>query len=255
MQSAEGRGQVVLLSGEAGIGKSRLVEVLREHLGREPAMWLTFRCSPYHTTNSALYPVITHLQRALQFQRDEPAAARLDRLESALQATHLPLEEAVPLMAALLSVPLASTLHRCQVESWGANPKTQEALVAWLVAEAERQPVLAVWEDLHWADPSTLELLDLVLDQTPTASLCTLLTCRPEFSPPWTLRSYLTQLTLTRLTRPQVEEMVQRITGAGATGRGGAADCGQDRRHTAVCRRADQDGAGVGPCSGTRGPL
>ena len=94
--------------------------------------------------------------------------------------------------------------------------KTQEALVAWLVAEAERQPVLAVWEDLPWADPSTLELLGLVLDQTPTASLCTLLTCRPEFSPPWTLRSYLTQLTLTRLTRPQVEEMVQRITGGKA---------------------------------------
>ena len=106
-QSAEGRGQVVLLSGEAGIGKSRLVEVLHERLGREPALWLTFRCSPYHT-NSALYPVIAHLQRALQFQRDEPAEARLDRLESALQATRLPLEEAVPLMAALLSVPLAA---------------------------------------------------------------------------------------------------------------------------------------------------
>ena len=214
-QSAEGRGQVVLLSGEAGIGKSRLVEVLREHLGREPAMWLTFRCSPYHT-NSALYPVIAHLQRALHFQRDEPAAARLDRLESALQATHLPLEEAVPLMAALLSVPLAARYPPLQWSPQKHKQKTQEALVAWLVAEAERQPVLAVWEDLHWADPSTLELLGLILDQTPTASLCTLLTCRPEFSPPWTLRSYLTQLTLTRLTRPQVEEMVQRITGGKA---------------------------------------
>ena len=214
-QSAEGRGQVVLLSGEAGIGKSRLVEVLRERLGREPALWLTFRCSPYHT-NSALYPVITHLQRALHFQRDEPAAARIDRLESALQATRLPLEEAVPLMAALLSVPLAARYPPLEWSPQKHKQKTQEALVAWLVAEAERQPVLAVWEDLHWADPSTLELLGLVLDQTPTASLCTLLTCRPEFSPPWTLRSYLTQLTLTRLTRPQVEEMVQRITGGKA---------------------------------------
>ena len=91
--------------------------------------------------------------------------------------------------------------------------KTQEALVAWLVAEAERQPVLAVWEDLHWADPSTLEWLGLVLDQTPTVPLCTLLTYRPEFPPPWAPRSYLTQLTLSRLTRPQVEEMLQRITG------------------------------------------
>jgi predicted ATPase len=133
-----------------------------------------------------------------------------------LQATRLPLEEAVPLMAALLSVPLAARYSPLDWSPQKHKQKTQEALVAWLVAEAERQPVLAVWEDLHWTDPSTLELLGLVLDQTPTASLCTLLTCRPEFSPPWTLRSYLTQLTLTRLTRPQVEEMVQRITGGKA---------------------------------------
>ena len=215
VQAGAGHGQVVAVVGEAGVGKSRLVEVLREHLGREPAMWLTFRCSPYHT-NSALYPVIAHLQRALQFQRDEPAAARIDRLESALQATRLPLEEAVPLMAALLSVPLAARYSPLDWSPQKHKQKTQEALVAWLVVEAERQPVLAVWEDLHWADPSTLELLGLVLDQTPTASLCTLLTCRPEFSPPWTLRSYSTQLTLTCLTHPQVEEMVQRITGGEA---------------------------------------
>ena len=105
-QSTEGHGQVVLLSGEAGIGKSRLVEVLRERVGRERATWLTFRCSPYHT-NSALYPVITHLQRVLQLRPEETPAARLDRLEHALRATRLPLEEAVPLVAALLSVPLA----------------------------------------------------------------------------------------------------------------------------------------------------
>ena len=212
-QSTEGHGQVVLLSGEAGIGKSRLVEVLRERVGREGATWLTFRCSPYHT-NSALYPVITHLQRVLQFRPEETPAEQLERLEHALQATRLPLEEAVPLLAALLSVPLAA--ERYPPLDWSPQKqkqKTQEALVAWLVAEAERQPVLAVWEDLHWADPSTLEWLGLVLDQTPTAPLCTLLTYRPEFPPPWAPRSYLTQLTLSRLTRPQVEEMIQRITG------------------------------------------
>jgi class 3 adenylate cyclase/tetratricopeptide (TPR) repeat protein len=94
--------------------------------------------------------------------------------------------------------------------------KTQEALVGWLVAEAEHQPMLAVWEDLHWADPSTLELLGLVIDQTPTVPLLTLLTCRPELHPPWLLRSHCTQLTFSRFTRPQVEEMVRRITGGKA---------------------------------------
>ena len=116
-ESTEGRGQVVLLSGEAGIGKSRLVEVLREHVGGERAMWLTFRCSPYHT-NSALYPVMTHLQRVLQWRPEETPAARLDRLEHALRAVRLPLEEAVPLVAALLSVPWRSATRR-----WTGVPK------------------------------------------------------------------------------------------------------------------------------------
>jgi predicted ATPase len=91
--------------------------------------------------------------------------------------------------------------------------KTQEALLAWLVAETGRQPVLAVWEDLHWADPSTLEWLNFFLDQVPTARLLTMLTCRPEFRPPWASRSYLTQLTVSRFTRSQAEEMVKRVAG------------------------------------------
>ena len=211
-ESTEGHGQVVLLSGEAGIGKSRLVEVLRERIGRERAMWLTFRCSPYHT-NSALYPVMTHLQRVLQFRPEEPPAARLDRLEHALRAVRLPLEETVPLVAALLSVPWAERYPPLDWSPQKHKQKTYEALVVWLMAEAEHQPVLVVWEDLHWADPSTLEWLGLVLDQTPTVPLCHLLTCRPEFPPPWAPRSYLTQLTLARLTPPQVADMVRRVTG------------------------------------------
>src|SRR5215510_4416482 len=210
-QSTEGYGQVVLLSGEAGIGKSRLVEVLRERVGREGATWLTFRCSPYHT-HSALYPVITHLHRVLPLRPEETPAAQLERLERAVQATRLPLEEAVPLLAALLSVPLAERYAPLDWSPQKQRQKTYEALVTWLMTEAERQPVLAVWEDLHWADPSTLEWLGLVLDQTPTAPLCTLLTYRPEFPLPWASRSYLTQLTLSRLPRLQVEEMLQRLT-------------------------------------------
>src|SRR6266511_5451808 len=184
-------------------------------VGRERVTWLAFRCSPYYT-NSALYPVITHLQRFMQFRREDTLEQRLDKLASVLQAARFPLQEAVPLFAALLVLPLAERYPSLDWSHQKQKQKTQEALVGWLVAEAERQPMLAVWEDLHWADPSTLELLGLVIDQTPTVPLLTLLTCRPELHPPWLLRSHCTPLTLSRFTTPQVEEMVRRITGGKA---------------------------------------
>jgi class 3 adenylate cyclase len=211
-QSREGLGQAVLLSGEAGIGKSRLVQVLTERIVDTGAPRRTLRCSPYHT-NSALYPVIEHLQRLLHWHRDAPPEARLATLEQALRAAHLPLLETVPLLAALLAVPVPERYPPLTMSPQRQKQKTQEALVAWLFAETAQHPVLAVWEDLHWADPSTLELLGLLLDQVPAARLLLMLTARPEFRPPWALRSHLTQLTLTRLVRQQVEEMVRRVTG------------------------------------------
>jgi class 3 adenylate cyclase len=211
-QSRDGLGQVVLLSGEAGIGKSRLVRVLTERVADEGAPWLTLRCSPYHT-NSAFYPVIEHLQWLLQWHRDATPAARLARLEQALQTAGLPLAEVVPLLATLLSLPVPEQYPPLALSPQRQKQKTQEALVAWLLAETARQPVLAVWEDLHWTDPSTLELLGLMLDRVPTARLLLVLTARPEFHPPWAPRSYVTQLTLTRLPRHQSEEMVVRVTG------------------------------------------
>ena len=215
-QSQDGLGQVVLLSGEAGIGKSRLVEVLREHTEREGYTRIAFRCSPYYQ-QSALYPVIEHLQRLLQFRRDDTPEAKLAKLEQGLRTSRLALDEAVPLLAALLSVPLPEARYApLQLSPQRQRQQTLETLLAWLVAETERQPTLAVWEDLHWADPSTLEFLSLLIDQTPTARLLTLCTCRPEFHPPWPARSYLTQLTLGRLGRAQVEAMIERITGGKA---------------------------------------
>jgi class 3 adenylate cyclase/predicted ATPase len=211
-QSRDGLGQVVLLSGEAGIGKSRLVRVLTERVADEGAPWLTLRCSPYHT-NSAFYPVIEHLQRLLQWHRHETPVARLATLEQALQTVGLPLAEVVPLLATLLSLPVPEQYPPLALSPQRQKQKTQEALVSWLLAETAQQPVLAVWEDLHWADPSTLELLDLMLDHVPTARLLLVLTSRPEFRPPWAPRSYVTQLTLTRLPRHQSEEMVLRVTG------------------------------------------
>jgi class 3 adenylate cyclase len=215
-QSKEGLGQVVLLNGEAGIGKSALVQTLREHVGRERCVRLTFRCSPYHTS-SALYPVIAHFQRLLRWERDEAPEARLVTLERLLDASRQPLAEVVPLLAALLAVPLPEGSYPVLTLSpQQQRQQTLDALVAWLLVEAERQPVLAVYEDLHWADPSTLELLGALLEQVPTVPMLTVLTYRPTFVPPWPSRSHLTPITLNRLERPQVEALITHLAGGKA---------------------------------------
>jgi AAA ATPase domain/Adenylate and Guanylate cyclase catalytic domain len=212
-QSQAGQGQVVLLTGEAGIGKSRLVDVLRERVVGESGRSLAFCCSPYHT-QSALYPIIEHLRRVLDWGRDETSAATLSRLETVFAAAHLPLHETMPLLAALLSMPIPEGRYPPVVlMPPQQRQRTLDALTSWLLAAGERQPILVVWEDLHWADPSTLELLGLTIDQVPTARLLTLMTARPEFRPPWVPRSHLTQLTLGRLPRAQVEKMVLQLTG------------------------------------------
>jgi predicted ATPase len=153
--------------------------------------------------------VIEHLQRLLHFHREDTPEAKLDKLEHSLHEYRFARDEVVPLFAALLSVPLPDgrypPLHLSPQQQ---KRKTAEALVAWLAEAAERQPLLAVWEDLHWADPSTLELLSLIMDQSRTARMLTLLTCRPEFQPPWPPRSHLTHLTLNRFTHPQVERLI-----------------------------------------------
>jgi class 3 adenylate cyclase/predicted ATPase len=212
-QSKAGHGQVVLLSGEAGIGKSALVEVLRAQVRAEGLLRIAFRCSPYHT-NSALYPVITHLERLWQFEPDDPPATKLAKLEAGLRPSSLPLAEIVPLLAGLLSVPLpAERYAELTLTSQQQKQQTLDALLAWMVAEAERQPVLVAWEDLYWADPSTLEILGLVIEQAPTVPMLHVLTYRPEFSPPWPPRSHITPLVLNRLERPQVEALITQRAG------------------------------------------
>jgi predicted ATPase/class 3 adenylate cyclase len=203
-------GQVILLSGEAGIGKSRLVQTLKEQVTAEGATRIEFRCSPYHQ-NSAFYPVIEHLQKVLRFTRDDSVEQKLDKLEQGLSRSCLDLQETVPLLAALLSLPATRyTLPAFSPQK--QKQKTQEALVAWVIEEAEHAPVYCAWEDLHWADPSTLEVLSLLLDQVPTTRLLAVLTFRPDFTPPWRSHSHITQLTLSRLGRPHVEAMVEKVT-------------------------------------------
>ncbi len=214
-QAKQGAGQVVLLSGEPGVGKSRLVQELKEHVNAEGTPCIEFRCSSYHQ-NSALYPIIEHLQRLLQFARDDTSAAKLEKLQQRLSHYRFPQAETVPLLTALLSLPHPEDSPALTLSPQKQKEKAQAALVAWLVEEAERQPVSTIWEDLHWADPSTLEVLTLFVDQVPTTRFLALLTFRPEFIPPWGNRSHLSQITLGRLGRSEVEMMAQRVTGGKA---------------------------------------
>ncbi len=211
-QVKDGVGQVVLLSGEAGIGKSRLVQVLTEQVAAEPQAWLTpCQCSPYHQ-HTALYPLIDLLERvALRFEREESPPQKLGKLEGFLVQYGLPLAEAVPLFAALLSLPLPADYAPLTVSPEQQKQQTLHALVTILLRIAAQQPVLFVMEDLHWVDPSTLELLSLLVDQGPTARILALFTFRPDFSPPWTGRVHLTQVTLNRLPRRQAVEVIRQV--------------------------------------------
>ena len=212
-QSKAGAGQVVFISGEAGIGKSALVEGLRAQVRAEGLLRMAYRCSPYHTA-SALYPIITHLERLLQFAPEDSATTKLTKLEAGLRPSGLPLAEVVPLLAALLSVPLPMERYAAlMVTPQQQKQQTLDTLVAWVAAEAERQPVLVAWEDLHWADPTTLEVLGLLVEQAPTVSMLHVLTYRPEFSPPWPPRSHITPLVLNRLERLQVEALITQRAG------------------------------------------
>ena len=207
-----GMGQVVVLEGEAGIGKSRLVQVLKDHVAHEPYVCWECRSAEY-TQHTALFPLVELLQRLWQFDAHEVPHAPLAQLEHALRQYRLPLEESVPLFAVLLSLPLpANRYPPLTVSAQRQRQKMLEALVAILLELAEHQPVLLILEDVHWTDPSTLEWLNLVIEQTPTASLLVLLTGRPPLLPAWPHRSYLTEITVTRLSPAQVAQMVTGMT-------------------------------------------
>jgi len=161
-----------------------------------------------------LFPLVDLFQRLLQFHAEDTPDEKLGKLEHALRQYRLPLEESVQLFAPLLSMPLPEHHYPpLNLSPQRQRQKTLEALVAILLEHAERQPVLFILEDLHWTDPTTLELLNLLIDQTPTASLLVLLTCRPHFQPAWHHRSYLTEITVNRLARNQIERMTTHVAG------------------------------------------
>jgi class 3 adenylate cyclase/predicted ATPase len=210
-QVKDGMGHVVVLSGEAGIGKSRLVQVLKEHVAGEAHTRWECRCSPYYQ-HTALYPIIDLLQRVLRWQPADSPEEKLTKLEQTLCQYRLSLEETMPFWAALLSTPLPEDRYPpLSLSPQRHKQKTLESLLAILLEEATERPTLLIVEDLHWVDPTTVEWLSLVVDQVPTTSICLLVTCRPEFQSPWGSRSYLTQIALNRLPRTQVVQMVESV--------------------------------------------
>jgi len=212
-QVKAGHWHVVLLTGDPGIGKSRLVQSLKDHVANEPHVRWECRSLPYYQ-NTALYPLTELFQRAFQWQHDETPDEKVGKLEQTLRQYRLPVQESVPLFAPLLSLPLPEQHYpSLTLSPQRQRQKTLETIVTILLEQSEQHPVLFIVEDLHWTDPSTLELLDLLIAQTPTASLLTLLTCRPTFQPPWGHRSYLTEVTVNRLAQPQIERMTTHVAG------------------------------------------
>jgi hypothetical protein len=211
----DGDGQVVLLSGEPGIGKSRLLRALRQELSGEPYVALSHFCSPYHT-NSALHPVIAQLERAAGFAPEDEPAARLTKLEALLGQATDQLDEAVPLVGALLGLFADAHYPPLNLSPQRQKQRTLEMLIEQLAGLARDHPVLELYEDVHWIDPSTLELLDLLVERVRTLPVLAVLTYRPEFSPPWSGQAHVTALPLNRLGRRQGAAMVERVSGGKA---------------------------------------
>ena len=215
-QAAEGMGQVVLLIGEPGLGKSRLIREIKQHLSDRDATAsaavIEWRCSPYHV-NTDFFAATDFLERLLDFQRDDSPPTRQEKLVRHLEACRLATPEVVGLFAALLSVPLDERYPLLALSPQRQMERTQEVLLDWLRESASAQPVLFIVEDLHWVDPSSLALLNRHVERGFTDRVLTLLTFRPDFQTPWRSLAHQTQVALNRLTKRQIGEMVRSRTG------------------------------------------
>jgi class 3 adenylate cyclase/tetratricopeptide (TPR) repeat protein len=209
-QAKAGDGQVVLLTGEPGIGKSRLLEAVREQVAAEPHVQLLYQCSPY-ATHTAFSPITAQLERVAHFAPGDPPAHKLDKLEALLAQSTLRVAEVSPLLAALLSLPTGDRYPPLTLSPQRQKAQTIAALIDLVAGLSRRQPVLCLVEDAHWCDPTTLEVLERLVHRVPELRALVLLTSRPEFTVPWTA-AHTTALTLTRLDRTQVAAMVEELT-------------------------------------------
>ena len=207
-----GKGQVVLISGEAGIGKSRLVAALEEKIGEQPHTLLQYQCSP-HYSNSALYPFIAQLERAVGLKADDTSDERLAKLEALLAMLAPRVQEVAPLFAALLSIPTGDRYPKLPPNPAQQRRRTFAALLDQFESLARQQPVLFVFEDVHWADAASIELLDLTIERLRDLPVLALFTLRPDFKPPWAGLPSVGTLALGRLDRSYAESIVAQVTG------------------------------------------
>jgi class 3 adenylate cyclase/predicted ATPase len=209
-----GDGQVVLVSGEPGLGKSRITAALAERLHAEPYLRLRYFCSPYHQ-DSALFPFIDRLGRAAGFARDDMPAAKLEKLEDLL-ALAAPPDEDVAFLADLLSLPVSERHKLPNLSPQRKKERTLEALIRQLEGLARQEPVVMVFEDAHWIDPTSRELLDLTIERVSSLPVLLIVTFRPEFQPPWTGQPQVTMLALDRLDQCDRTALAKQIAGGKA---------------------------------------
>jgi predicted ATPase len=210
-KAKSGQGQVVLLSGEAGIGKSRITAALLERLATKPHTRLRNFCSPQHT-DSALYPTIGQIERAAGFTHDDTPQAKLDKLEALLAQSAMSAHDAA-LFAEMLSLANDGRYPALELTPQQRRQKTLEALVVQVAALSRQNPVLMIFEDAHWTDPTSLELLGRIVDKIPALRVLLIVTFRPDFEAPWIGRPYVTALTINRLAEREISAIIDRLIG------------------------------------------
>ena len=207
-----GQGQIVLISGEAGIGKSRLSARLAEQAADAPHTRLRYQCSPYHR-DSALYPFVQQFERAAGIAPQEPSEAKLDKLEKVLGLATDRLGEVAPLIASMLSIPTGTRYPPLNLSPAQQRRQTLSTLLDQMEGLAKKQPVMMLFEDAHWSDATSLEALDLAIERVRRLPVLMLVTSRPEFEAPWKGLPDVAEIKLSRFDRADAEALVERVTG------------------------------------------